>query len=187
MRRGANQNEGEDLMRRRLFVILLAVSLALWCRSLWRGDYISISFLRGAGADERLSVLGLCNRFGFCQLAIIDERTDDETAEHFFGIERRGVTVESGTEKRRSPLRVRNLFYPQKPEFEGNASGGTLRCRLLLPWWILSLLVGGSIYFMRKKPSDAVGLCRACGYDLRATPHRCPECGTVSIGTQITT
>lgn len=63
-------------------------------------------------------------------------------------------------------------------------SDGMRRWNLVLPFWLLACaaaalpawrVVGG----LRARRRQRVGRCAVCGYDLRATPDRCPECGSV--------
>ena len=54
--------------------------------------------------------------------------------------------------------------------------------KLGLPLWPIVLLtaIGPSIWFIamtRRRRRGVAGHCRRCGYDLRASPDRCPECG----------
>jgi hypothetical protein len=57
---------------------------------------------------------------------------------------------------------------------------------LRVPFWFIALALSGLpslrvalIFAARHRRRRARrGLCRACGYDLRATPDRCPDCGT---------
>ena len=59
-----------------------------------------------------------------------------------------------------------------------------------VPYWMLATatlvpvpLALRRILRHRRAARRATGnLCPACGYDLRATPGRCPECGAASVG-----
>jgi hypothetical protein len=53
-----------------------------------------------------------------------------------------------------------------------------------IPYWFILMLTSilpamFVVRFVRCRRRDHAGRCAACGYDLRATPDRCPECGAV--------
>jgi hypothetical protein len=41
-------------------------------------------------------------------------------------------------------------------------------------------LVNVIAWCRRRRGRDAIDMCEVCGYDLRATPQRCPECGNAA-------
>ena len=66
----------------------------------------------------------------------------------------------------------------------GSASWAFVRLRTL--FWVYATLplvwLGNKIVQRFRRVARREGLCRSCGYDLRATPDRCPECGAVAVG-----
>src|SRR4051812_26038995 len=90
---------------------------------------------------------------------------------------------------------VGNGMYRQEPAPQSDYPNGAIFLyRKPLPeplghlLWIgrFVLLIGtvvATIWFLYRcvrtyRAGVRPGVCRACGYDIRATPHKCPECGT---------
>lgn len=60
---------------------------------------------------------------------------------------------------------------------------GTIFWGIVIPLWIPTLGCGLSFFFLCRRGRERArrvkrGLCFQCGYDLRGSSARCPECGT---------
>jgi hypothetical protein len=164
------------LMRRKLFTFAAGVSAllcvgvcVLWVRSYWRmdtlagycgrDDWVQISSQRGSvllghASRNNLAASGMLQGF-WLGVVYLHEPGARQVGTHWRGF---------GYYHRRNP--------PQ-------AISQTL---LWFPDWLLVL--SGAVLPLaflnrrrRIRRRAASGSCLRCGYDLRATPERCPECG----------
>src|SRR5205823_4634558 len=88
---------------------------------------------------------------------------------------------EQGARDRRGGFFKRLGFAYSSIDYYSN--GKEVRQSIYLPHWSLIAFFGllplfKSIGLLRRR-AHGPGLCAACGYDLRATPDRCPECGAL--------
>jgi hypothetical protein len=78
-------------------------------------------------------------------------------------------------------------YWNYKP---GGASGAFHTVGVSVGSWLLAPLLAligwlGVRRLVRLHRYTTHGLCKTCGYDLRATPGRCPECGHLDASAQI--
>lgn len=84
---------------------------------------------------------------------------------------------------------VRWVLYPKWLTRGDNQTiewGPVHEWELFLPTWLLAVTSGAVLLrwlmLFRREVRLTIyrgGLCAVCGYDIRATPQRCPECGVV--------
>jgi hypothetical protein len=171
-------------MPRRLFTVLSALSLVLcaatvvlWVRSYWRSDFVGWSGpSRVAGS---LSVQGMIR---------VDHATYPAPWQGWRMQSSPRSDLPGGLSAEAShpgnKIRLLGAGYREIDYGDGSA----LRRSVYLPHWMLAgvAALGPAAWACvawRRSRRRPAGLCLACGYDLRATPGRCPECGTAAAGT----
>jgi hypothetical protein len=182
---------------------MCAALTALWIRSYWRLDTIGLRVDWQSSKQCVFCMCGLNSNYGGVAIGSTTDKvpvshsdTATWTREQWYEYHPRGL--EFGSE----PALPNYLFammnapstLSRKLGFElvgAHRMDGPMRDisfdvhRLLVPHWLLVGLFAvlpasrGTRWF-RKRFRAAKGLCPVCGYNLHATPDRCPECGTAT-------
>ncbi len=150
------------MIRKTLTILsLIGLLLSVGC---WGVSYCPIQFIR-AGSNDYDEFLDI-TELGY---GLLYRRFEFTSAGFFDGI---------GFHRVRD---LRDYVTPLKPWIRISAL--TDRIAFGLPLWIPTLLFVSTLCvaswpLRRRRKRKKLGLCVKCGYDLRASQERCPECGT---------
>ena len=206
MRDDSNQGNRMRRLRRIIFntlsilSLLLCVAMAgLWVRSYWIAD--AFSLVHSGGIDRPGDHGDLIAEFNmvWANGRVRYERYDTEcfgggdggnvalpgplwTLTHTSNTPHYAEIVEHSVWTTRQPTKW-GAFVAGEEDYRGIHTISLMKY-VAAPMWavFMPLLLSSSLCARRilRPRRPPLGLCHRCGYDLRATPDRCPECGSVS-------
>ncbi len=170
---------------RRMFRWLAAMSLlvfvataSLWMRSFFIADFVDYSFANG-GVDTTVFDVG--ENWSWCYVGFHRLQFPAQP----FGLSWR---QDSSDKMSWSWGAVPNQISLPGMHISWGRPISPQNCwivRISTKFWILLSFsaILPSLWLLRKRGRNAIDgvRCCDCGYDLRATPDRCPECGTVVL------
>jgi hypothetical protein len=153
----------------------------------WRGRAVLFDTCRGEISLWTAPIIAskeLGNGEAKLDNTVYDRAVASTAAEWYRGskMEKRGLFVLGVGVARSSQL---------MPPIADNVAPGRWGYGIVLPFWLLCASTGAwpVARTLRQRKIELQharqmrGLCPKCGYDLRATPDRCPECGTLRVPT----
>jgi hypothetical protein len=161
--------------------VLFVAVLALWVRSHWTAEGITYCVPRSKDSPTSYEVYDAPGLMGFARacysdLSDLPDRRCSYSARHEPGVG--GADAEwfiGWTNWRFLGFGVYDFLI------------GSARKRFIeLPFGVILLVLFAAparqaLQMARRRDRKRRGLCLSCGYDIRATPARCPECGHVAI------
>jgi hypothetical protein len=169
-------------MKRRRFNIAAALSalvfiatIVLWIRSYWRADYLAY-----CGETKEVGIISTVGRMVFYrEKAIPPFRWQPP-----YGFEHSANLAPQNVDAYLPFISPSHQHWGGFGAIEGDTAKYRARANYL-PYWSIVLIaaVRPAMWLRQARRSETLH-CGKCGYDLRATPQRCPECGTPAAATQ---